>query len=724
MTRTLDAPDHDPGDAVVRPEPDGFDRLRVLLAGAMGTVIVSYTLLVPAAAAVVLTAGAGISIDGAFAAAIPLWLAAHLIPLVLGGQPLSVLPLLPTVLVGAVVAVGAGWAVRRLGGRFRNDAGAVLATFAGAHSAVAVLGSALLPRAAEVAAAPWAALVSSGLVAGAAATVGVVRVCGLPEEWRLPGWARDAVRVAAIAVTGLLALGAAALLAGLLLGASEVAEAYRELAPDLGAGIGATLLALAYLPNAVVGGLSWVVGPGFTVGAATVSPFGVSAGVPSVFPLLAALPDASPPAWAALALAGPIGVGVATGIVARRSEDSALPVVAAGVGGAAVVVGLLGALAGGRLAAGPYDPVRMPWWLLVPAVLLLVGVPALLLVLAGRAAAGEDPYEYEDEILDGVPGDAHVEGASVDRGAGGRSDGGEGDSPATAGSAEDVGEPADGEPEEVAAERPAAERTDVEAGAVADVGRADVERVDPDGAGAERATGDGATADGATAERVDADGLTAERATTERGATDHADLEPADPEVGAEPVVAGRPAGSADDQRPAREAVRTGTAVAGSAERESADSGPADSGAAEPESGAVEPAVDRAPAAGRTGAGRTDAATSADAARRDPADDGADREPPTGPAGAGAGAVRPQVGADRARRGSADRRRDGRDRDRRDRMRRRPRPDEGATGSRPAAPTPSPSTEPAPAPRTVGELVALRAKEAAERAAAAEQAGE
>ncbi|WP_344253559.1 cell division protein PerM, partial [Pseudonocardia hydrocarbonoxydans] len=401
MTRTLDASDHDPDEAVERSEADGFERLRVLMAGAMGTVIVSYALLVPAAAAVVLTAGAGISVDGAFAAAIPLWLAAHLIPLVLGGQPLSVLPLLPTVVVAGVVATGAGWAVRRLGGRWRTDAGAVLATFAGAHSAVAVLGSALLPRAAEVAAAPWAALVSSGLVAGGAATIGVVRVCGRPADRRIPAWTGAAVRTGAVALTGLLTLGAVALLAGLLLGAPDVGESYADLAPDLGSGIGVTLLALAYLPNAVVGGLAWVVGPGFTVGTAAVSPFGVTAGEPSVFPLLAALPAGSPPAWTALVLAGPLVVGGLTGVVARRSGDDALPVAGAAVAGAAVVAGMLGALAGGRLAAGPYDPVRIPVELLVPAVLLLVGLPALLVVFLGAGRApGEDPYEYEDDDQD------------------------------------------------------------------------------------------------------------------------------------------------------------------------------------------------------------------------------------------------------------------------------------------------------------------------------------
>ena len=132
----------------------------------MGTVLMSYAVLVPAVGVIVLSAGGGLSVDSAFAAAIPLWLAAHQIPLALGGQPLSVLPLLPTVAVLWITQAGARWSVRKLGGRFRMDAGPVLASIAGGHAAVAVLGSALLPRAAEVAAQPWAAMVGAGLLAG------------------------------------------------------------------------------------------------------------------------------------------------------------------------------------------------------------------------------------------------------------------------------------------------------------------------------------------------------------------------------------------------------------------------------------------------------------------------------------------------------------------------------------------------------------------------------
>ena len=209
-------------------------------------------------------------LDAAFAAAIPLWLAAHQIPLVIEGQPFGVLPLMPTVGVIAVVAIGARWAARRLGGRFRADAGPVLASIGGAHAAVAVLGSALLPSAAEVAVAPWAAMVGGGLVGAAAGAVGVLQVCALPAEWssRFPDWLPTAGRGAAVALAGLLAAGAGVLVLDLVLGLPDVAAAYRANAPDLGAAVGLTVLALGYLPNAVLAGTSWMLGPGVAVGTA------------------------------------------------------------------------------------------------------------------------------------------------------------------------------------------------------------------------------------------------------------------------------------------------------------------------------------------------------------------------------------------------------------------------------------------------------------------------
>lgn len=400
MSRSLAPPADPPATDAVATEPDGIARLRILCAAAMGTVLASYALLVPAAAAVGWTAGDGLSFDGAFAAAIPLWLAAHQIPLVLAGQPFSVLPLLPTAVLFAVVALGAGWALRRLGGRFRHDGGPVLVGTAGAHAAVAVLGSALLPRAAEVAAQPWAAMVGAGLLAGSAALIGMLRSCGLPPEWRAaPAWLRVGIRAGALALAGLAAVASVLLVVALVTGAHRVVAAYGVLAPTFGDGLGVTLLGLAYLPNAAVGGLSWAVGAGFTVGTATISPFDAKPGVPSSFPLLAALPTGVPPVWAPAVLAFPVLLGTLVGLSVRR----ALPVPADRIR-ATVVAGLVAAsgatllalLAGGRLAAGPYDPVRFPPELIAPATLLWIGGIAAVVVILRRPV--DEAYV---EVVDG-----------------------------------------------------------------------------------------------------------------------------------------------------------------------------------------------------------------------------------------------------------------------------------------------------------------------------------
>jgi hypothetical protein len=199
-----------------------------------------------------------------------------------------------------------------------------------------------------------------------------------------------------VAVVGLACVGAAVLCVGLLLRVGDADAAYRELAPDTAAGVGTTLLALAYLPNAVIAAAAWALGPGVSVGVASASPFAVTAGEPSMFPLLTALPVAPPPNWAPAVIVLPVLVGVLCGLMCRRTAGASERVRAA-VGAAVLAagaVGLLGLLAGGRLATGAHDPVRLPVELLVPAVLLCVGVPAVLVAVVRRA--GRVPADVAD----------------------------------------------------------------------------------------------------------------------------------------------------------------------------------------------------------------------------------------------------------------------------------------------------------------------------------------
>ncbi|SFN10175.1 hypothetical protein SAMN05216207_10084 [Pseudonocardia ammonioxydans] len=364
---------------------NGLDRLRILLAATMGAVLTGYTLLVPVAALLAGSGGASVTADGALAVAVPMWLAAHQIPIAFDGRALGLLPLLPTMIVIVMVACFSAWAVRRLGGRVRHDAGAVVASQAGAAAAVAVLAGALLPKAMAVTA-PWASLVGAGMIGGTAAGIGVIHACGLPAAWKrvLAGWPGAALAGVRVAATGLLLIGALVLTGALLLAATTATDAAARLGPGAGAALGVLALAVGYLPNALVGGLSWALGPGVSVGAASSGPLvAVPAPLPS-FPLVAVLPVTSVPPGAPLVLLLPAAVGVLTGLACRRAlpadaptvERVTAPVTATTV--VAIGASVLATVAGGALAGGPYDPVSFQGGGVLGAVLLLVGLPALL----------------------------------------------------------------------------------------------------------------------------------------------------------------------------------------------------------------------------------------------------------------------------------------------------------------------------------------------------------
>lgn len=351
----------------------------------MGAVLAGYTLLVPVAALLAGTGGVAVTADGALATAVPMWLAAHQIPIAFDGRPLGVLPMLPTLVVVLMVAGFSRWAVLRLGGRVRHDAGAVVASQAGAAAAVAVLAGALLPKQMAVAA-PWASLVGAGLIAGAAAGAGVVHACGPPAAWKrvLVGWPGAALAGARVAATGLLLTGALVLTGALALAAPEVTDASSRLGPGVAAGLGVLVLAVGYLPNALVGAVSWALGAGVTVGVARSGPLLAEPGPLPPFPLAAVLPVTRVPAAAPLVLLLPVAVGVLTGLACRRAllADVSVRDRLAAPATATLVVALGAAvpatLGGGPLAGGPYDPVSFHPGGVVVAVLLLVGLPAVL----------------------------------------------------------------------------------------------------------------------------------------------------------------------------------------------------------------------------------------------------------------------------------------------------------------------------------------------------------
>ncbi|WP_234322584.1 DUF6350 family protein, partial [Streptomyces sp. NRRL S-350] len=274
--------------------------------------------------------------DGAAAAtrlAGALWLLGHGAPVLRGDAdaPLTVTPLL----IGALAVVrlhraGAGVAARR---GLRSRWGGPVAVWAG-YCAVAVVvalhcagpglfHSRVLPDVLVVglvAAVATAAGVRSAERPGAAGAVASA-LDRLPPPFRPAGGA-PVVRNAVLAAgAGLVAVGGLLVAVSALLGA--VAGGGRGMAL-LGRGpvalVALLLLALVLLPNAVLWGTAYALGPGFAVGAGTVvAPAGTVLGPVPEFPLFVLLPADGPGGWRLVALALPLLAGAVPAVLLGRA---------------------------------------------------------------------------------------------------------------------------------------------------------------------------------------------------------------------------------------------------------------------------------------------------------------------------------------------------------------------------------------------------------------------
>jgi Family of unknown function (DUF6350) len=361
--------------------------LSALIGAACLPAVASY--LTAAVALAILTAagGAGTSAAGVARLGAAGWLAAHHVPLIIQGAPLGVLPLLPTLLLGALVAHGASKVAGRSGLTQPAGAGWVAATVAGTHGVMgAVL--ALVATPATITADPAQAAVGCALVAGTAAGVGLVRPCGLlPAALRrAPGWVRPGLEAGLWGLAIALTAGFVTVLLALVVSAPAVVEMS---GPDVASAFGLTVLSIGYLPNAAIAGLSWLAGPGLSVGALSISPLAGHAGPVPAVPLLAALPQGPVQPWWGAVLAVPLLIGAAVGrrcLAAGQDRSERLRVLAVAATALAVGSSVLGALAGGQLGAAAFDPVDVPYGVLAAALLaatLLGGAPATLLPSRG-----------------------------------------------------------------------------------------------------------------------------------------------------------------------------------------------------------------------------------------------------------------------------------------------------------------------------------------------------
>jgi hypothetical protein len=381
------------------PEPSRAARARVYLTIAVGPLITGYAVVAALLAMIIVTADeARFSTAGVLLAAGPGWLAAYQVPIEFGGHPLGMLPLLPTLGAGLLIARTAAGAALRLGCREPRQSVGVIVVLALAH---AVFGLAIAMAANGVAlkVEPVTAFLVPGIFAALAAAVGLASRSGLVSAARdyLDPLALRGVRAGALGMAGLLAAGALVCVLSLALSARTVADLFE---PGIGNDLGLLLLSLGYLPNAIVAGLSFATGPGFSIGSVTVGPLTYSGGsVPGV-PLLAGIPAHHAVWWPVLVLL-PAATGVLVGWSVRKVDDDPVARLrTVGVAGALVGFGcvVLGTVAGGRLGDGPFDPVSIPVGVASVVAFCWIVIPGGLITFF--AGAHEPPLPPGEKMFD------------------------------------------------------------------------------------------------------------------------------------------------------------------------------------------------------------------------------------------------------------------------------------------------------------------------------------
>jgi len=293
----------------------GARQARDLVRVAFGPSVVA--LVVIAATALLQLLIANSDMTGALGAIASMWLAAHLVPISIGGHELGVLPLLPALLMvfgtarstARATSPRSSWLVVRwvvasaLGGPLLTTAIALAVI----HDASSVITELQTPDALN-------AFGSVLTVHGVGACVGVwsrvrKRVLASPQ---LPDWLGDSLRAATAGVLALLGLSGMVTAGSLVVHWSTMQELF-GITDSIFGQFSLTVLSLLYLPNIVVGTAAVAVGSSAHVGFATFSSFTVFGGDIPALPVLAAVPRPPlGPVWVALLIVG-ASSGVAVG---------------------------------------------------------------------------------------------------------------------------------------------------------------------------------------------------------------------------------------------------------------------------------------------------------------------------------------------------------------------------------------------------------------------------
>lgn len=314
------------------------------------------------------------------------WLGAHLVPLRIGGQALSLLPL-GALLLGLLLTRRAGrWAGRLLPAPTLPEVLAIVGSCALVYG-VGGAGVAWISGTPSTGANPGVTLLVTSAVAAAGATWGIGREAGLVGlvRSRLSDAAWRTTVGGLAAVVGLFGAGSFLVLLSLLRSSWHVWESLAGLDAGPAGALLLTLVAMLSLPTLSIWGMSVTVGPGFALGSeGALSVLGGDVQTLPALPVLAAVP-ATVPGWAPALLLVPVAMGALAGRIRWGADlPTTRGIVWSGAGLAAVVFVLtagLTALASGSLGGGRLAHVG-------PAVLPVAGAAAVMVVLGFAAEAG------------------------------------------------------------------------------------------------------------------------------------------------------------------------------------------------------------------------------------------------------------------------------------------------------------------------------------------------
>jgi Family of unknown function (DUF6350) len=338
-------------------------------------------------------------LGGAAGGGLAAWLLGHGVPLGTSIGPVSLAPLLLTLLAGWRLNRAGLHVTRAIGARRTGSLRAAFTVagtvglwyaFFGALAAMLITGETLTVSPMRAAAHFFVIGLVGALVGSLRGTDAVVLFAR-----KLPPAVRHGLRTGVVAALLILAAGAACTGLSVAFGGGEAADMISAYRTGVAGQAGITLVSVAYGANAAVWAAAYLLGPGFALGAGTsVGLTEVVLGPLPTLPLLAGLPAGPMGATGVLLLAVPVLAGLFAGglLTQRLRRDQPDPGWSLVLGSAAaagpiagLMLGLLAWMSAGSLGDGRLASIGPNPWLVGLVTTAVVAVAASLGAAAGRS---------------------------------------------------------------------------------------------------------------------------------------------------------------------------------------------------------------------------------------------------------------------------------------------------------------------------------------------------